>query len=87
MPIIDCEITILMHVAANLDGESVSKILALNPNIDARDSLGRTALHFACRAGNLDTCSLIVDHDDVDVDAVTHSGVTPLMCAVESGNI
>ena len=61
--------------------------MELNPNVNARDSVGRTALHFACRAGNIDTFQVLTEIDDVDVDAVTNSGVTSLMMAIESGNI
>ena len=50
-PIIDYGINLLMHVSATCDAECLGKILALGPNLNARDSLGRTALHFACRAG------------------------------------
>ena len=86
-PIIDCQINTLMHVAAKCNKEQIQKILELNPNVNARDSVGRTALHFACRAGNIDTFQVLTEIDDVDVDAVTNSGVTSLMMAIESGNI
>ena len=88
-PIINCGITILMHVSAVADAESLRKILTLSPDVNARDSIGRTALHFACRAGKEDTFGVLVDEidEDLDVDAVSAAGVTPLMAAVESGNI
>ena len=76
-----------MHVAAKCNKEQIQKILELNPNVNARDNVGRTALHFACRAGNIDTFQVLTEIDDVDVDAVTNSGVTPLMMAIECGNI
>ena len=55
--------------------------------MNKRDTIGRTALHFACRAGKIDVFQALVENEDVDVDAVTNAGVTPLMTAVESGNI
>ena len=55
--------------------------------MNARDKIGRTALHFACRAGKLDIFSALIAHEDTDIDAVTKAGVTPLMMAIESGNI
>ena len=61
--------------------------MQLNPNYDARDRVGRSALHFACRAGNTETFDALAKNEDVDLDAVTNAGVTPLMMAVESGNI
>ena len=30
---------------------------------------------------------MLVENDDIDVDSVTKAGMTPLMAAVESGNI
>ena len=86
-PIIDCGITILMHVSATCNAECLQLILPLQPNVNARDSIGRTALHFACRAGKIDSFDILVENDEVDVDAVSNAGVTPLMTAVESGNI
>ena len=65
--------------------EDFKQILALNPNLDARDSVGRTALHFACRSGYLEIFQVLFDIDSVDLDATTNSGVTPLMMAIESG--
>ena len=59
----------------------------MNPNLEARDNVGRTALHFAAKAGNLAAFRVLVELEDVDIDAVTVSGTTPLMSAVESGHI
>ena len=86
-PIIDCEITILMHVSAMCTKESVESILALNPEINKRDSIGRSALHYACRAGKIENVQVLMNNEEIDVDAVTNAGVSPLMTAVESGNI
>ena len=86
-PIIDCEITILMHVSAMCTKESVQQILALSPDVNKRDSIGRTALHYACRAGKMENVQVLMENDEIDVDAVTNAGVSPLMTAVESGNI
>ena len=44
-------------------------------------------MHFAARAGNLETFKILVELEDTDVDAVTNSGMTPIMMAVESGHI
>ena len=86
-PIIDCGITILMHVSAMCSKESVEQILALNPDINKRDSIGRSALHYACRAGKIENVQVLMNSEDTDVDAVTNAGVSPLMTAVESGDI
>ena len=83
----DCGANLLMHVAAICTVDQLKQILALNPDLNASDNIGRTALHYACRAGRLNTFELLVSYEDVNLDAVTRSGVTPLMMAIESGNI
>ena len=70
-PIIDCGITILMHVAATCDSECLQKILSLSPEGNARDDIGRTALHFACRAGKEENFDVLMECDEIDIDAVT----------------
>ena len=67
--------------------EQFAQVLALGPDLNARDKTGRTALHFACRAGNLEIFSQLFEDQSVDIDAITTCGVTPLMMAIESGNI
>jgi len=59
----------------------------LEPEVNQPDSIGRSALHFACRAGKIDAFEILIENEEVDVDAVSQAGVTPLMTAVESGNI
>ena len=49
--------------------------------------MGRTALHFACRAGRADFVKLLVEVKGVDVNRRTLGGETPLMSAAQSGNI
>ena len=76
-----------MHVSATCESDCVRQILNLNPDVNARDEIGRTALHFACRAGKEDNFDVLLDCEEIDIDAVTQAGVTPLMTAVESGDI
>ena len=76
-----------MHAAGICDEEQMKRILEQSPELNARDNAGRTALHHACKAGNIGAFKALVDHDDTDIDPVTKSGVTPLMMAVESGKI
>ena len=63
------------------------QLLKLNPDLNACDKMGRTAIHFACRSGKKDAVKVLAEQDDCDIDAVTNSGVTPLMMAVETGDI
>lgn len=78
-----------MHVCVSesCNAESVRQILVLAPEVNQRDSIGRSALHFACRAGKIDAFEVLIENEEVDVDAASQAGVTPLMTAVESGNI
>ena len=65
----------------------------MKPDVNARDKIGRTALHYACRAGNQEAFEVLIEYvdiedmEDIDVDAVTNAGITPLIMAIESGNI
>ena len=86
-PIMYGGVNLLMHAAGNCTEEELGLIMTLQPDVNQRDNLGRTAMHFACRAGNLGTFRILNDHDDTDIDAVTNAGVTPLMMAIESGKI
>ncbi len=86
-PIKDCNVNMLMESACMLDGPSFQQIMNLGPNVNAKDKVGRTALHFACRAAKMDTFRILVENEEVDLDAVTNAGVTPLMMAIESGEI
>ena len=86
-PIMDVGMNLLMLVSAECNADQLREILTLEPNVNAKDAIGRTALHFACRAGNLETFKVLVELEDIDVDAVSNAGVTPLMLAVESGKI
>ena len=55
--------------------------------MNKQDSYGRTAIHFACRSGNIDTFNALVEQEELEYDIFTNAGVTPLMMAVESRNI
>ena len=67
--------------------EIMGHVLTLGPSINAKDSIGRTALHFACRRGSLEHFEVLVQYDTLEIDVQTDSGVTPLMMAVYSGNV
>ena len=86
-PIMDGSIPSLMLVAGKGSGSDIKKVLGLNPDINRTDAYGRTAIHFACRSGNIDTFNELVALEELEYDVFTHAGVTPLMMAVESRNI
>ena len=81
-------VNLLMHAAGKCSEEELSTILTQTaPNVNARDKLGRTALHFACRSGNIGAFKALILKEETEVDAVTNAGVTSLMMAIESGSI
>ena len=56
--------------------------------MDIADDLGYNAIHYACRAGNLETFNALAEiaDEDFDVDVFTNAGETPLMQALGSRN-
>ena len=78
--------TPLMVVASEGSLASFEVLMEFNPDINLTDLAGRTALHYACRAANIEVARALMDCDDIEVDIQTNGGTTPLMCAVESGN-
>ena len=77
----------LMLAASMGSIEMLKEVLKLKPNINAKDRLGRTALHFACRRGSLEHVTLLLSYDIIEIDEQTNGGITPLMSAVSSGNV
>ena len=84
-PVHEHDVNTLMLATSIGSVEMTQEVLALGPDINARDKIGRTALHFACRRGCLEHFNLLIQVEDIDLDAQTTSGVTPLMMAVYSG--
>ena len=83
----DTGANLLQYAASVCTGQQLESILGLGPDVNAQDNIGRTALHYACRAGKLDTFNVLANLEQIEVDMVTKAGVTPLMMAIESGNI
>ena len=77
-----------MHAAAVGGNTVMTALLEKNPNLAIQDSTGRTALHYACRAGNHKTVRLLLDKCAAEIrESKTKGGITPLMAAVQSGDI
>ena len=77
--------TILMQVAAEGTAAMIRTVIQQNPDLKQADSQGRTALHYACRSGNLQSLRLLLNQEGIDIEAKTNGGVTPLMCGIQSG--
>jgi len=49
--------------------------------------LDECALHHACRDGNIEMVRQLLARDDVDVNGLTDTGVSPLSIACENGDV
>ena len=85
-PIVYPNVTSLMFCAGVGTKASLRAILDYKPNVNQTDSVGRTALHYAARAGNQQTLETLIEVEGIDIDALSAGGMTPLMYACESGN-
>lgn len=53
--------TSLMHCAAEGSREMLERILSLGADINCRDFVGRSALHYAARAGKADNLEFLFE--------------------------
>ena len=57
---------------------AIRQLIQMGADVDARDSWGRTALHYAAVSGNVPAVRLLVEAQ-ADPDAADRAGITPLM--------
>ena len=70
----------MRKAAAEGDAELILANLSSGINVNEKDELGYTALHYACRSDRVkmeNIVTLLLDHG-ADVNAKTNNGVTPL---------
>ena len=80
--------TATMHASAVAGNTVMQALLERGPDLARQDSTGRTALHYACRAGNHKTVRILLGMVSAEVRELrTNGGITPLMSAVQSGDI
>ena len=91
-PITDTGMTVLI-VACSLASENSEKdeamiqtILGQGPKVNQQDKFGRTALHLACTSGNMPAFIHLMQRSDIQIDAQTIGGETPLMKAATMGH-
>ena len=60
--------------------ESMSILLSKGVDVTARDTEGKSALHYAAQAGYADSVALLLD-SGAEIDGRDQRGMTPLMCA------
>ena len=61
--------TCLMLCASMGSAEILQLALELEPDVNKKDKMGRTALHFACRRGELELYNILAENEDIDLDA------------------
>ena len=59
-PIMSMNVTSLHLCASMGNAECMKTILEANPDPGQTDSMGRNCIHFACKAGNLETFKLLI---------------------------
>ncbi len=80
--------TPLMYAASDGTRECMELILATGEiDINQQDTNGRSALHFACKAGKLENVRYLLSLQGINYELRTVGGMTPLMSAAESGKI
>merc|ERR1712098_737113 len=68
----------LMIVSVFDDKNSILALIKRGANVNQQNNFGETALHSAADYGSIDVCAILLDND-ANIDAVNHSGWTPLM--------
>ena len=69
------------------NGEILTAIFQCNPNPNYEDNFKRTPLHLASISGNKTAVEMLLATGNVNIDAATTGGETPLMKAAASGRI
>ena len=78
--------TPLMLAAASKNVATVELLFAQNADPSATDDQNRTALHYACKAGDFYTASYLIHVAEVNAQHVSLSGKTGLHHAAKFGN-
>jgi ankyrin repeat protein len=55
-------------------------------DLEANDSQGYTALHYACGEGHSEIADMLINKYHARIDSRNNDGLTPMMCAVQQGH-
>jgi ankyrin repeat protein len=64
----------------------ITALIASRANVNAADSTGRTALHYACALGRIELVEALLAAPDIEVNVIDFSGATPLSLATSSAS-
>ncbi|KDR67657.1 hypothetical protein GALMADRAFT_146939 [Galerina marginata CBS 339.88] len=78
-----------LHLCAMYGQDRIMKaLLETHPKaLNIKDKYGDTALTLACCNNHESTVKLLISYDNIDINLPAGSGNTPLMLAVENGNL
>jgi len=76
----------LLFAAAQGEPEVVNRLLKQGLKVNAKDELGRTALHYAAIINNVAVCTVLLDNG-ANIEIKDNDGGTPLNAASERGSL
>jgi ankyrin repeat protein len=82
---------LMIACAEKNNSETVKVILDIHPDLEATDTRGFTALHYAVQCGSLENVKLLFEHNadinvpgtTLDINATTNKNETPLFLAAK----
>jgi len=80
------DIILLEHYIRKQDVATVRSLLEEDIDLESKDLLGRTALHYAAEVGNKEIVKMLLDKG-IDPNITDNDGITPLYVAIRTGNV
>ena len=73
----------IIHIVCKYYNKKIfDLIMAMRPNINVKNTFGKTPLHISCFNGHLDAINILIKNG-AELNAKTSNGFTPLMMAVQ----
>lgn len=63
-----------------------ASLTSFKVDVEAHDSQGYCALHYACGEGHIDVALFLLQKCNADIESRNNDGLTPIMCAVQQGH-
>ena len=77
----------LLLAAVHDNPAAIGRLLSQGADLHSRDARGYTALHLALRDGAFRAAEKLLEQTQVQIDAISISGETPLMMAALKGHV